>query len=483
MLTFDLVVIGSGPAGQRGAVQAAKLGKKVAVIERRTDMGGVCINTGTIPSKTLREAVVDLSGLRQRELYGASFRGKEDITVQDLFLRTSSVMTREREVVKAQLQRNGVKLVAGTAAFQGPNDLVVTSDDSTQILHTDRVLIAVGTRPGVPPGMTIDHEHVLTSDDILSLPKLPRSLTVVGAGIIGVEYATMFAALGVEVTLMDKRTELLEMVDRELVEALTFRARQMNVTLRLGEEVAKLDHGANGNVVVEMKSGKRHATDMVLVSAGRQGATDGLGLEKAGLTADDRGRIQVDGDYRTAVPHVYAAGDVIGFPALASTSAEQGRLAACHMFDVPTHSVPELFPFGIYAIPELAWVGKTEAELTRAGVPFETGVARFGEIARGHILGDDQGMLKLIFHLDTEKILGVWVMGTQATELVHIGQAVMTLDGTLEYFVSTVFNYPTLAECYKVAALDGYNKLRDLSRAVHAAPPAPAATAGPPATT
>jgi len=476
MLTFDLVVIGSGPAGQRGAVQAAKLGKKVAVVERRMDMGGVCINTGTIPSKTLREAVVDLSGLRQRELYGASFRGKEDITVQDLFMRTSSVMNREREVVKAQLQRNGVKLVSGSAAFLSPHEIAVVSDDATQMLHAENVLIAVGTRPGLPSGLSVDHEHVLTSDDILSLPKLPRSMTVVGAGIIGVEYATIFACLGVEVTLMDKRTELLDMVDRELVDALTFRARQMNVTLRLGEEVAKLENGANGNVVVGMKSGKRHATEMVLVSAGRQGATEGLGLEKAGLSADDRGRIAVDANYRTTVPNIWAAGDVIGFPALASTSAEQGRLSACHMFDVPTHSVPELFPFGIYSIPEIAWVGKNEAELTKEGMPFETGVARFGEIARGHILGDDQGMLKIIFHLDTEKILGVWVMGTQATELVHIGQAVMSLGGTLEYFVSTVFNYPTLAECYKVAALDGYNKLRDLSRAVRVAPVGPAAT-------
>jgi NAD(P) transhydrogenase len=258
------------------------------------------------------------------------------------------------------------------------------------------------------------------------------------------------------------------------VDAFTFQARHMNVTLRLGEEVAQLEAGGNGDVVVGMKSGKRLATEMVMVSAGRQGMTDGLQLDKAGLAADDRGRIKVDEHYRTGVPHIYAAGDVIGFPALASTSAEQGRLAACHMFGVPTASVPELFPFGIYAIPEIAWVGKHEAELTRQGVPFETGIARYDEIARGQILGDDLGMLKLIFHLDTRKILGVWVLGTQATELVHIGQAVMALGGTLDYFVSTVFNYPTLAECYKVAALDGYNKLRDLSRAAHPAPAPPA---------
>jgi len=470
MQSFDLVVIGSGPAGQRGAVQAAKLGKRVAVVEKRTDMGGVCINSGTIPSKTLREAVLDLSGMRQRSLYGVAHRGKEEVTVQDLFHRTQSVMSREREVVRAQLQRNGVKLVAGTGAFAGPHEIEVRDGDTLQAIRAEHVLIAVGTRPGLPSGLAVDHQRVLTSDDILSLPRLPRTLTVVGAGIIGVEYATIFAALGVEVTLMDKRTEMLEMVDRELVDALTFQARHMNVTLRLGEEVARLEMGPEGGVVVQMKSGKRHATEMVLVSAGRQGMTDGLGLDRAGLAADERGRIAVDAAYRTAVPHIYAAGDVIGFPALASTSAEQGRLSACHMFGVPTQSVPELFPFGIYAIPEIAWVGRNEAELTREGVPFETGVARYEEIARGHILGDPSGMLKLVFHLETQQILGVWVMGTQATELVHIGQAVMALGGTLDYFVSTVFNYPTLAECYKVAALDGYNKLRDLSRVVRAMP-------------
>jgi len=478
MQNYDLVVIGSGPAGQRAAVQAAKLGKKTAVIEKRRDMGGVCINSGTIPSKTLREAVLDLSGLRQRSLYGSSFRGKDEISVQDLFYRTNAVMTRERDVVKSQLQRNGVKLLEGTGAFGGPHDILVDGGDSQQTVHAEYILIAVGTRPGLPPGLVVDHERVLTSDDILMLPRLPRSMTVIGAGIIGVEYATIFAALGVEVTLMDKRTEMLDMVDRELVDALTFQARHMNVTLRLGEEVSQLEIGSSGQVVVEMKSGKRQATEMVMVSAGRQGMTDGLGLDKAGVEADDRGRIKVNATYQTVVPHIYAAGDVIGFPALASTSAEQGRLAACHMFDVPTRSVPELFPFGIFAIPEIAWVGKNEAELTREGVPFETGVARYDEIARGHILGDSLGMLKLIFHLDTQKILGVWVMGTQATELVHVGQAVMSLGGTLDYFVSTVFNYPTLAECYKVAALDGYNKLRDLSRAVHAPPAAAAAPAG-----
>jgi NAD(P) transhydrogenase len=478
MQNFDLVVIGSGPAGQRAAVQASKLGKKVAIVEKVRDMGGVCINSGTIPSKTLREAVIDLSGVRQRALYGASFRAKSEIGVQDLFMRTNAVMSREREVVRAQLQRNGIRVIEGEGRFTGPHEVLVQEGDSTQALRGDFILIAVGTCPGLPPGLVVDHKTVLTSDDILSLPRLPRAMTVVGAGIIGVEYATIFAALSVEVTLVDKRTELLDMVDRELVDALTYQARRMNVTLRLGEEVDHLETADNGHALVVMKSGKRFATEMVLVSSGRQGMTSQLDLGKAGLSADDRGRIQVDPQYRTPVPHIYAAGDVIGFPALASTSAEQGRLAACHMFGLETHSVPDLFPFGIYAIPEIAWVGRNEAELTKLGVPFETGVARYEEIARGQILGDTDGMLKLIFHLDTRHILGVWVLGTQATELVHIGQAVMGLGGTLDYFISTVFNYPTLAECYKVAALDGYNKLRDLSRVTHAVPTAPGAAGG-----
>ncbi len=468
MHTYDLVVIGSGPGGQRAAVQAAKLQKKVAIVEKRRDLGGVCINTGTIPSKTLREAVIDLSGLRQRTLYGESFRGKREITVDDLLYRTEHVMHAERDVVKAQLQRNGVTLLGGAARFDSPHDVLVDDDVNLLHLRADHVVVAVGSTPGLPPGLEVDHHTVLTSDDILSLPRLPRTMTVVGAGIIGVEYATMFAALGVEVTLMDKRAELLDMVDREIVDALTYHARELGMTLRLGEEVARLEHGGNDHAIVVMKSGKRFATDLVLVSAGRQGATAALALEKAGLAADDRGRIAVNEHFQTEVPHIYAVGDVIGFPALASTSSEQGRLAACHMYGLETNSIPELYPFGIYAIPEIAWVGSSEAQLTKQGVPYETGVARYKEIARGQILGDPNGMLKLIFHLDTRKILGVWALGTQATEIVHIGQAAMALGGTLEYFVQSVFNYPTLAECYKVAALDGFNKLRALGVATAA---------------
>jgi len=473
MHSFDLVVIGSGPGGQRCAVQAAKLGKSVAIIERRREVGGVCINTGTIPSKTLREAVLDLSGMRQRNLYGEEFAPQRRPTAQDLMTRQQAVMRAERDVIRAQLQRNGITLYGGEAEFAAPHTLRVLDGDETEALQAANIAIAVGTIPGLPAGIEVDHQVVLTSDDLLDLKRLPRQMMVVGAGIIGLEYGSMLSALGVEVTLVDMRTQLLEMVDREIVDAFSYHAREMGLTFRLGEQVARIEIGGNGTAIVTMKSGKRTVAETVLVSAGRQGATEGLQLDKAGLEADERGRIVVNEHYQTKMPHIYAVGDVIGFPALASTSAEQGRHAACHMFGVETRDMSQLYPFGIYAIPEISWVGAAEAELTALGVPFETGVARYKEIARGHIIGDLNGMLKLIFHIDTRKVLGVWCMGTQATELVHIGQAVMALDGTLDYFVNTVFNYPTLAECYKVAALDGFNKLRALGAAAEAVHPAP----------
>lgn len=465
MESFDLVVIGSGPAGQRAAVQAAKLGKKVAIIERRHEMGGVCINSGTIPSKTIREAVLDLSGQRQRKLYGEDFAPQRRPTMQDLLARAFQVMQAERDVIRQQLKRNGIRVIEGDGRFAAPHTIQVTDGDESSTLQAANIAIAVGTVPGLPQGIEVDHRVVLTSDDILTLDHLPRQVMVVGAGIIGLEYGSMLAALGVEVTLIDMRTQLLEMVDRELVDAFCYHAREMGLTLRLGEQVDHIVTGANGQAVITMKSGKRTVAEMVLVSAGRQGATAGLALEKAGLTADDRGRIAVNEHFQTKMPNIYAVGDVVGFPALASTSAEQGRHAACHMFGIETRVMAPLYPFGIYAIPEISWVGAHEADLTAKGVPFETGVARYKEIARGQILGDEHGMLKLIFHIDTRKILGVWCMGTGATELVHIGQAVMALEGTLDYFLTTVFNYPTLAECYKVAALDGFNKLRELGAA------------------
>src|SRR5258705_2803314 len=472
MPAYDLVVIGSGPAGQRAAVQAAKLGKRVAMIERQRVVGGVSVNTGTVPSKTLREAVLDLSGLRQRTLYGDSFMQRQ-LTAKELLMRVDQVIQRERQVVRAQLLRNGVELFEGEGVFESPSCVVVRHEGRSQSLETAFVVIAVGTRPGIPPGIKVDHVGVLTSDDVLTLDALPRSLAIVGAGVIGIEYATIFAALGISVTLVDRRNALLEMADREVGEALIHAARDTGVTLRLGEEVAGIESG-DGQQVIGLKSGKRFTAGMVLLSSGRQGVTETLDLRSAGLVADDRGRIAVNEQYQTTVPHIYAVGDVIGFPALASTSSEQGRLAACHAFGLAIHSVPALFPYGIYAIPEMAWVGASEEDLTAKRVPFETGVARYREIARGQILGDPSGILKLIVHLETRRVLGVWCLGTQATELVHIGQAVMAFEGTLDYFIDNVFNYPTLAECYKVAALDAENKLLALGASGAAlSPPRP----------
>ncbi|MEO8053918.1 MAG: Si-specific NAD(P)(+) transhydrogenase [Acidobacteriota bacterium] len=459
METFDLFVLGTGPAGQRAAVQAAKLGKRVGICEKRETVGGVCVNTGTIPSKTFREAVLYLSGIAQRANYGASYTVKENITMGDLLFRCNQVITREIEVIRAQMKRNGISLLGGAATFTGPHTLTIAGLAGTLEIEAEKIVIAVGTRPSPPP-VPVDGETVIDSDGILILKKLPKTLLVVGAGVIGVEYASMFAALGIEVTIVDKRPVLLDFVDDEIAEALSFYLRNLNCTLRLGEEVATIGVERPGRVNVTLKSGKKIGADLLLYSVGRVGATATLGLAAAGLEADGRGRLKVNEHYQTAQPHIYAAGDVIGFPALASTSMEQGRLASCHAFGVLCESLPHLYPIGIYSVPEISMVGKTEEELTKESVPYETGVAHYREIARGAIVGDDTGLLKILVHRETRKILGVHILGTAAAELIHIGQAYLTLGGTLDVLVDTVFNYPTFAECYKVAALDAYNKLR-----------------------
>ena len=460
---YDLVVIGSGPAGQRAAVQAAKFGRTVAVVERREVLGGVCVNSGTIPSKTLREAVLYLSGLRVRAFYGASYKPKGDLTVADLLGRCHQVVAREVDVIRDQLQRNGIVLVPGEESFLDAHRILTRSASGTETaIHGERIVIATGTQPLLPRSAEIDGVRLLTSDNLLNLSFIPRTLTVVGAGVIGIEYASMFAALGCEVTVVDRRERILEFVDREILDDLIYQLRQMGCTFRLGEEVSSIEvrDGDGGlRAATHLKSGKQIVSEMVLFSAGRIGATAGLNLEAAGLCPDEKGRLKVDAEYRTPVPHIFAVGDVIGFPALASTSMEQGRLAACHAFGRPAVSIPEHFPYGIYAIPEISMVGRTEEELTAGGVPYEFGLARYKEIARGQILGDSTGLLKILFHRETRRVLGVHAIGTEATELIHIGQAVIAHQGTIDYFVTAVFNYPTLAECYKVAALDGVNKL------------------------
>jgi NAD(P) transhydrogenase len=461
---FDVLVLGSGPGGQKAAIAAAKLGRTVAVVERRHMIGGVCINTGTIPSKTLREAVLYLTGLNQREMYGQSYRLKDDITVADLAARTQHVIGREIDVIRSQLARNRVRLVTGTARFHEPHVLAVRDDNGRETtVSGEKIIIAAGTRPARPSSVAFDGCTIIDSDGVVNLEHVPHSMVVVGAGVIGIEYASMFAALGSKVTVVERRERMLEFCDVEIVEALKYHLRDLAVTFRFSETVAAVERHAKGAITL-LESGKQIAADTVVFSAGRQGLTDELVLEKAGLSADERGRIQVDEHFRTAVPHIYAVGDVIGFPALASTSMEQGRLAAHHACDEPVRAMHQLQPIGIYTIPEISFVGRTEDELTHARIPFEVGISRYRELARGQIIGDSYGMLKLLVAPEDRRLLGVHVFGTGATEIIHIGQTVMGCDGTIDYLVDTVFNYPTLAESYKVAALDAMNKMREVAR-------------------
>jgi NAD(P) transhydrogenase len=461
---FDLVVLGSGPAGQKAAIQAAKVGASVAVVECRDTIGGVCANTGTIPSKTLREAAVYLTGLSERGLYGQSYRVKDEITIDDLIWRTQQVMAREVDVIRNQLARNHVNVLIGAGRLADPHRVEVSDQrGSVRTVEADRIVIATGTTPARPPDVEFDEATILDSDGILQMARIPSTLVVVGAGVIGIEYASIFAALGTRVTVVERRERLLEFCDGQMVEALQYYLRDLGVVFRLGETVTSVERH-DGGTLTTLASAKRIAADAVMYSAGRQGATAGLGLEEAGLEIDARGRIAVDEHYRTAVDHIYAVGDVIGFPSLASSSFEQGRLAAAHAFGLEARPMRELLPIGIYTIPEISYAGRTEEELTGEGIPYEIGVSRYRELARAQIQGDSVGILKLLVEPEARTLLGVHAFGTAATELVHIGQTVMGLGGTVDYLIDQVFNYPTLAESYKVAALDATNKLRALNR-------------------
>jgi NAD(P) transhydrogenase len=459
-MKYDLIVIGSGPSGQRAAVAASKMKKRVAVVESRSVVGGVCVNTGTIPSKTMREAVMHLSGYNYKSVYGMNYRVKERITMADLAFRVQAVIKTEVDVTEAQLSRNGIDVVHGIARFASPNQVRVEGTQTETTLEADKIIIAVGTRPAASPKVPINGRTIVNSDQVLDLALLPRTLIVVGGGVIGVEYACMFAVLGVRVTLIEKRDRLLEFADREIIEALSYHLRDARVTLRLGEEVESVEELPDATVVANLESKKRVSGDALLYAIGRQGAIDDLNLAAAGLEADNRGRIPVDEQYQTKVPNIFAVGDVVGFPSLASVSMEQGRIAAARAFDDHhTTSNPSFYPYGIYTIPEISFIGKTEEQLTDEDVPYEVGMAYYRETARGQIRGDTTGRLKLVFHRDTRKVLGVHIIGEGAAELVHIGQAVMVLGGTVDYFIDTVFNYPTLAECYKVAAFNGIGRL------------------------
>lgn len=457
-MQYDLIVIGSGPAGQKGAIAAAKLGKRVAIVERQTAaIGGVCLHTGTIPSKTMREAILHLTGFRQRDVYGEQYRRKQHITMDDLRRKLNQVIQDERQVIEDRFHRNGIDLYAGSASFIAPNDVAVGSDEQRVIISGDHILLATGTKPARPTHIPFDGVKVFDSDEVLGIERIPRSMIVVGGGVIGIEYAIMFATLGVRVTLIDGRDRLLSFCDREIIDSLLYHCRSLGMSFRLGEEVTTIRHTSKGSVVVELESQKRVIAETVLYCAGRQGDTEELNLNAAGLQTDSRGRLKASVDHQTEVPHIYAAGDIIGFPALASTSMEQGRRAVAHAFHQPFMPCDEI-PYGLFTIPEISMVGPTEEDLTKQKIPYEVGVCHYWEVARGQIAGDQVGMLKLLFHRESLRLLAVHCIGETATEIIHIGQAVIACGGTIDYFCNTVFNYPTMAECYKVAAFDGRNR-------------------------
>jgi len=456
---YDLVVIGSGPAGQKGAIAAAKLGKRVAMVDRNEMVGGVCIHGGTVPSKTLREAILHLTGFRHRSFYGNDYVVKDRISIRDLGARVTQVVERETGVVRDQLRRNNIDLFSGLASFVDPNTIEVEGPADTHLLHADYILIACGTRPSHPDDIPFDGKKIIASDQFFQMDEVPREFIIVGGGVIGLEYASMLTAMGIEVTLIEQRPALLDFVDGEIVEALRYHMRRQGAIFRLGEKVTKIEIDERGRVVAHLESGKHIHAAGLMYSIGRQANTDLLNLEAAGISPGPRGKLEVNEKFQTSVPNIYAAGDVIGFPSLASTSMEQGRLASCQIFGAPAEMIPSLLPYGIYTIPEISMVGQTESALTESCIPFEVGISKYEELAKAQIVGDHTGMLKILFHPDTRKVLGVHVIGENAAEIVHIGQAVLSFGGTMDYFRDTVFNYPTFAEAYKVAGLDGLNKL------------------------
>jgi NAD(P) transhydrogenase len=452
---YDLAILGSGPAGQKAGIQAAKLGKRVAVIDRQASLGGMSIHHGAIPSKTLREAVVYYTGFRHRQAYRA--RRKKNLTMQNLMARCAEVVENESHVVITQLERNRVEILEGEASLTDNHTVKITGTGG--LITAGTIIIATGTIPARPASVPFEDGLIVDASGLGTFTQFPLSLIVVGAGPIGAEYASMLALLNIEVTLIDQKPVPLDFVDPEIAEALSYHMRDIGIILRFGEEVVSISKSRTGKVRTKLKSGKSILGDALLYAVGRWGATDSLGLEPLGIKRDERRRIIVNEHFQTTIPHIYAVGDVIGFPSLASSSMEQGRLAACHAFGVPTTNRPDLLPYGIYTIPEISMVGQNERQLTQGAVPYEIGVARYREIARGQIIGDKVGMLKLLFHQKSRRLLGVHAIGQGATEIIHIGQAVLAFNGTIDYFIENTFNYPTLAECYRVAALDGYNKV------------------------
>ena len=457
---YDLIIIGSGPSGRAAAIQAGKLKRRVLVIDRKDRLGGVSVHTGTIPSKTLRETVLNLSGWRERSFYGRSYRVKDQIGADDLKARLHMTLDYEVDVLEHQFNRNHVETLNGLAKFIGPHEIeVATEAGDTTRLTAAKFLIATGTRTYRPDYVPFNGKTVVDGDEFLEMDEIPRSLVVIGAGVIGVEYATMFSALDVRVTLIEPRDSFLDFIDRTLIQEFTHQIRENGVDLRLGSAVEKIEDTGN-HIEVSLDNGRHVRGEMLLFAAGRMGATAALNLDVLGVETDHRGRVNVDRKtYQTNVPHIYATGDVIGHPSLASTSLQQGRVAACHALETPSLPESPWYPYGIYSVPEMSTCGMSEEELQERGIPYEVGVARFRETSRGHIMGLEHGMLKMLLSLKTRRVLGVQIVGEGATELIHIGQAVMNLKGTVDYFVQNTFNYPTLAEAYKIAGLDAFNRM------------------------
>lgn len=454
---FDLVVIGCGPAGEKAGAQAAYFGKRVAVIERGQYVGGSCINTGTVPSKTLRESALYFSGLKQRGLYGIDYSLKENLTVHDFMHHEREVIEMERRRILKNLALHKIELVSGQASFEDSHTVVISGD--TRRLKGEVILIATGSKPHRPSEIAFDDVHTFDSDTFLQMERIPKSLAVIGGGVIGCEYASIFMALGVDVTLVDGRDRLLPFLDDEISNRLRVRLAALGMHFRFDERPVKVENSAAG-VGLTMKSGKILETEAALFAAGRRAAVDGLALEKAGLGLNDRGYLSVNENYRTSVPHIYAAGDVVGFPALASTSMEQGRVAVCHAFGLKyKQRVASLLPMGIYTIPEISAAGETEESCKGKNIDYVVGRALYENNARGHITGDTAGMLKLIFARSDKKLLGVSMIGENATELIHIGLTVLDKGLTIDEFIEQVFNYPTLSETYKYAAYDGLGNL------------------------
>ena len=458
---YDLIVIGSGPGGRRAAIQGAELGKRVLVIEKGQKVGGVSVHTGTIPSKTMRETVLNLSGMREREFYGHGYRVKDDISAADIFERLNKTLHHEVEIQEMQLNRHRIETIYGLASFADAHHINIHTElGDGPCVRGEIIVIAVGTKPYRPDYVPFNGETVVDSDELLNMKKIPSSLAVVGAGVIGLEYATIFSALDVSVTLIDPRTKILDFVDREVMQYTVNQLRDRGVTFRLGHKVEKIERDeVSGRHLCHLNSGRMVTAEVILFAAGRVGTTDKLGLENCGLDVDDRGRIKVNENFQTAVENIYAVGDVIGFPSLASTSMEQGRVAVCRAYNKPMNDMSQFFPYGIYSVPEISMVGMTEEDVQKRNIPYEVGVARFRETARGQIMGLTTGLMKCIYSIKTQRLLGVHIVGEGATELVHIGQSVMAHKGKLSFFIDNTFNYPTLAEAYKIAALDAMSRM------------------------